>query len=126
MTDINTDQIVDQLGQLTAPQLVALTKQLEVKWGVSAAPAIVGTVLPKNEAPVVVAQTEFDVILTGFATDKKISVIKELRVVMGLGLNEAKALAESAPKPIKEGIPKAEADEVFGKLTAAGATVEIR
>jgi large subunit ribosomal protein L7/L12 len=124
MSEPNTDQMVEQLGNLTAPQLVALTKQLEAKWGVSAAPSVVNMVAPPAPPPVV-AQTEFNVTLVSFGTDKKISVIKALRDVLGLGLNEAKAFAEGAPKLVKEGVAKQDADEVAGKLTTAGAVVTI-
>ena len=122
MADIN--KIVDDLSALTILQASELVKALEEKWGVSAAaaagPAAAGP------AAVVEEKTEFDVILTA-AGGNKIAVIKEVRgCVAGLGLAEAKALVESAPKPLKTGIPKAEAEEIKKKMEAAGATCEIK
>jgi large subunit ribosomal protein L7/L12 len=110
MADLNA--IVDQLSALTVLEAAELAKMLEEKWGVSAAAAVE-------------EQTEFDVILTGDG-GKKINVIKEVRAITGLGLTEAKTLVESAPKPIKEGISKADAEKLKAQLEAAGATVELK
>jgi large subunit ribosomal protein L7/L12 len=124
MADLNA--IVDQLSALTVLEAADLAKMLEEKWGVSAA-AAVAVAGPAAGAPaaVVEEQTEFDVILTGDG-GKKINVIKEVRAITGLGLTEAKTLVESAPKPIKEGISKADAEKMKAQLEAAGATVELK
>ena len=126
MSDINT--LVDQLGNLTVLQIADLVKALEEKWGVSAAaPVAVAAVVGAAAAPAAVEEkTSFDVILKE-AGSNKIGVIKEVRAaVPGLGLAEAKALVESAPKPIKEGASKEEAEEIKKKIEAAGAKVEIK
>ena len=125
MADLNA--IVEQLSALTVLEAAELSKLLEEKWGVSAA-AAVAVAAPAGAgaaAPVEEAKTEFDVILTGDGGNK-IAVIKEVRAITALGLTEAKALVESAPKAIKEGINKAEADEIVAKITAAGGTVELK
>lgn len=123
MADIS--KLVDDLSALTILQAAELVKTLEEKWGVSAA-APVAAAAAAGPAAAVEEKTEFDVILTE-AGGNKIGVIKEVRgAVAGLGLAEAKALVEGAPKPIKQGIPKAEAEEIKKKLEAAGAKVEIK
>tara|TARA_B110001454_G_C12716550_1_gene432808 strand:+ start:291 stop:665 length:375 start_codon:yes stop_codon:yes gene_type:complete len=124
MADINA--LVDQLSALTVLEAAELSKALEEKWGVSAAaPVAVAAAGPAAAAPAAEEQTEFDVILTGDGGNK-IAVIKEVRAITGLGLTEAKSLVESAPKAIKEGVNKAEAEEVKKKLEAAGAVVEMK
>jgi large subunit ribosomal protein L7/L12 len=128
MSDTNT--IVDQLSNLTVLQIADLVKALEEKWGVSAAApvAVAAAGGAAGGAPAAAAEekTSFDVILTD-AGSNKIGVIKEVRAaVPGLGLAEAKALVESAPKPIKEGASKEEAEEIKKKIEAAGAKVEIK
>ncbi len=125
MADINA--LVEQLSELTVLEAAELSKALEEKWGVSAAAAVAvaGPAAGGAAAPAVEEQTEFDVILTGDG-GKKINVIKEVRAITGLGLTEAKALVEGAPKPVKEGIGKAEAEELKKKLEEAGATVELK
>ena len=124
MADLNT--LVDQLSELTVLEAAELSKMLEEKWGVSAAAAVAA---PAGggaaAAPAVEEKTEFDVILTGDG-GKKINVIKEVRALTGLGLTEAKTLVESAPKAVKEGINKEEAEKVKAQLEAAGATVELK
>ena len=124
MADINT--LVEKLSELTVLEAADLAKALEEKWGVSAA-AAVAVAAPGGAATESVAeeQTEFDVILTGDG-GKKINVIKEVRAITSLGLGEAKALVEGAPKPIKEGVNKAEAEEIKKKIEEAGGTVEIK
>mgnify|MGYP001378653044 CR=1 FL=1 len=125
MADINA--LVDQLSALTVLEAAELSKALEEKWGVSAA-AAVAVAGPAAGAPAAAAaedQTEFDVILTGDG-GKKINVIKEVRAITGLGLTEAKALVEGAPKAIKEGVSKDEAEKVKKQLEEAGATVELK
>jgi large subunit ribosomal protein L7/L12 len=130
MADINT--LVDQLSGLTVLEVADLVKQLETKWGVSAAAPVAvaaagggggggAAAAPAEE------KTAFDVNLKAVDAAKKIAVIKEVRAaVPGLGLAEAKALVESAPKPIKEGVPKPEAEDIKKKIEAAGGTVEIK
>jgi large subunit ribosomal protein L7/L12 len=124
MADLN--KIVDDLSALTVIEAAELSKLLEEKWGVSAAAAVaVAGPAAAGPAAAVEEQTEFDVILTGDGGNK-IAVIKEVRAITGLGLTEAKAAVEAAPKAIKEGVSKAEAAEVKAKLEAAGATVELK
>ena len=118
-------KLVEDLSKLTVLEAADLAKALEEAWGVSAA-AAVAVAAPAGEAAAPVEeQTEFDVILTGDG-GKKIQVIKEVRAITQLGLTEAKTLVESAPKAIKEGIKKAEAEEIKAKVEAAGGTVEIK
>jgi len=125
MADINT--IVEQLSGLTVLEVADLVKQLEEKWGVSAAAAVaVAAAGPAVAAAVVEEKTSFDVILKEVGANK-IGVIKEVRAaVAGLGLAEAKALVEGAPKSLKEGVTKEEAEEIKKKIEAAGAKVEIK
>ncbi|HUC72217.1 MAG TPA: 50S ribosomal protein L7/L12 [Stellaceae bacterium] len=119
--------LVDQLSALSVIEASQLSKMLEEKWGVSAAApvavAAAGAAAPAAEAAV--EQTEFDVILAAIG-EKKINVIKEVRALTSLGLKEAKDLVEAAPKPIKEGVNKEEAEKVKKQLEDAGATVEIK
>jgi len=119
-------KIVDDLSHLTVLEAAELAKLLEDKWGVTAAaPVAVMAAGGGAAAAVVEEQTEFNVILAT-AGDKKINVIKEVRAITGLGLKEAKDLVESAPKAVKEGVNKTEADELKKKLEATGATVELK
>jgi large subunit ribosomal protein L7/L12 len=124
------DKLVDELSNLTVLEAADLSKMLEEKWGVSAAAAApVAMAMPAaaGDAGAAVAEekTEFDVILAAIG-EKKINVIKEVRAITGLGLKEAKDLVESAPKAIKEGATKAEAEELKKKLEEVGATVELK
>ena len=127
----DTNQIVEQLSGLTMLEIADLVKKLEERWGVSAAAPVAVAAVPgagagAAAAPVVEEKTAFDVILKEVGPNK-IAVIKEVRAaVSGLGLAEAKALVESAPKPVKEGVPKQEAEEIKKKIEAAGAKVEIK
>ena len=123
MADI--EKLVDQLSALTVLEAADLAKALEEKWGVSAAAAVAVAGPAAAAAPAAEEQTEFDVILTGDGGNK-IAVIKEVRAITNLGLTEAKALVESAPKAIKEGVNKAEAEEIKAKILAAGGTVELK
>ena len=121
-------KLVDQLSELTVLEAADLAKALEEKWGVSAAAAVAvaGPAAGGGAAaPAAEEQSEFDVILTGDG-GKKINVIKEVRAITGLGLGEAKALVEGAPKPIKEGVNKDEAEKIKKQLEEAGATVELK
>jgi large subunit ribosomal protein L7/L12 len=125
MADLN--KLVDALSELTVLEAAELSKLLEEKWGVSAAAAVAAAPAAGGgaAAPAAEEQTEFDVILTGDG-GKKINVIKEVRAITQLGLGEAKALVEAAPKPIKEGVSKAEAEEIKKKIEEAGGTVELK
>ena len=123
MADINT--LVDQLSELTVLEAADLAKALEEKWGVSAAAAVAAAPAAAAAAPAAEEQTEFDVILTGDG-GKKINVIKEVRAITGLGLGEAKALVESAPKAVKEGVNKDEAEKIKKQIEEAGGTVELK
>ncbi|TMM46591.1 50S ribosomal protein L7/L12 [Qipengyuania marisflavi] len=119
-------KLVEELSKLTVMEAAELAKALEEEWGVSAAAAVaVAGPAAGGDAAAAEEQTEFDVILTGDG-GKKIQVIKEVRAITGLGLTEAKALVEGAPKAVKEGVNKAEAEEVKGKIEAAGGTVELK
>ena len=126
MADLNA--LVDQLSELTVLEAAELSKLLEEKWGVSAA-AAVAVAAPGGAggaaAPAAEEKTEFDVILTGDG-GKKINVIKEVRAITNLGLTEAKALVEGAPKAVKEGVSKDEAEKIKKQLEEAGATVELK
>jgi large subunit ribosomal protein L7/L12 len=126
----DTAKLVDQLGKMTVLELVELKNALEETWGVTAAapvavaapgaPAAAGDAAAAGEE-----QTSFDVVLTG-AGDKKIQVIKVVRAITSLGLKEAKDLVDSAPKPVKEGVPREEADSIKSQLEEAGASVEVK
>ena len=118
-------KLVEDLSKLTVLEAADLAKALEEAWGVSAAAAVAVSAGPAAVAEAVEEKTEFDVILTGDG-GKKIQVIKEVRAITQLGLTEAKTLVESAPKAIKEGVNKAEAEEIKAKVEAAGGTVEIK
>ncbi len=122
----NLEKIVDDLSGLTVIEAAELSKLLEDKWGVSAAAPVAVAAAPADGGDAAAEeQTEFDVILASYG-EKKINVIKEVRALTGLGLKEAKDLVESAPKAIREGVGKGEADEVKAKLEGAGATIEIK
>ena len=120
-------RIVDDLSKLTVLEAADLAKMLEEKWGVSAAAAVAVAAAPGAGAGAAPAEekTEFTVMLTA-AGDKKIEVIKEVRALTGLGLKEAKDLVEGAPKPVKEGVNKEEAEKVKAQLEKAGAKVELK
>jgi len=120
-------KIVDDLSSLTVLEAAELAKLLEEKWGVSAAAAVAVAAAPGAGAGAAAAeeQTEFTVVLAG-AGDKKIEVIKEVRAITGLGLKEAKDLVEGAPKPVKEGVAKDEAEKIKAQLEKAGAKVELK
>ena len=120
-------KLVEELSKLTVMEAAELAKALEEEWGVSAAAAVAVAGPAGGGAGEAAAEEkdEFDVILTGDG-GKKIQVIKEVRAITGLGLSEAKALVEGAPKPLKEGVNKAEAEEIKGKIEAAGGTVELK
>ena len=126
MADI--EKIAEELSNLTVLEAAELATLLEDKWGVSAAAAPVAMAMPAGGGDAVGGgeeKSEFDVVLTA-AGASKINVIKEVRAITGLGLKEAKDLVEGAPKPVKEGVSKEEAEELKGKLEEAGASVEVK
>ena len=129
MADVNMDQIIDQLSNLTVMQIADLTKKLEEKWGVKAAPVAVagpaGAAAPAAGAAPAAEQTEFTVILSN-AGGNKIQVIKAIREITNLGLKEAKDLVDGAPKEIKAGVSKDDAENIKKKIAEAGGTVEIK
>lgn len=128
MAALTTDQILDAIASMTVLEVSELVKAMEEKFGVSAAaPVAVAAAGPAAAAaPAAEEKTEFNVILKAFEDSKKISVIKEVRAVTGLGLKEAKDLVEGAPKPLKENVSKEEAAKIKEQITAAGGTVEIQ
>ena len=123
MADLN--KIIDELSTLTVVEAAELSKQLEEKWGVTAAAPVAAAPAGGAAAPAGEEKSEFSLFLAA-AGDKKINVIKEVRAITGLGLKEAKDLVEAAPKEVKKGVPKKEADEAKKKLEAAGAKVELK
>jgi large subunit ribosomal protein L7/L12 len=128
MAEITREQVVDFLSQMPVIQMAELVKELETKWGVSAAPvavAAVGGAAPGGGAAAAEEKTEFTVVLADGGANK-INVIKAVREITALGLKEAKDLVEGAPKNIKEGIGKEEAEDIKKKLEAAGAKVEVK
>ena len=123
MADLN--KIIDELSSLTVVEAAELSKQLEEKWGVTAAAPVAAAPAGGAAAPAGEEKSEFSLFLAA-AGDKKINVIKEVRTITGLGLKEAKDLVEAAPKPVKEGASKDEAEEIKKKLEEAGASVEVK
>ncbi len=127
MADITKDQVIDFIANMSVLEMSELVKDMEEKFGVSTAAAAVATPAAGGGGGEAATEekTEFDVILTGFG-EKKINVIKEIRGITGLGLKEAKEAVESAPKAVKEGVSKEEAEEIKKKLEEAGASAEIK
>ena len=127
MANITKDQVIEFISNMSVLEMSDLVKEMEEKFGVSAAAAAVAApaAVSGDAAAPVEEKTEFDVILTSIG-EKKINVIKEVRAITGLGLKEAKEAVESAPKAIKEGVPKEESEEIKKKLEEAGASVEIK
>lgn len=121
----NIEKIADDLSKLTVMEAAELSTMLEEKWGVSAAAPVAVAAAPGAGGEAAEEKTDFDVVLTSFG-EKKINVIKEVRALTSLGLKEAKDLVEAAPKAIKEGVSKEEAEEAKKKLEDAGATVELK
>ncbi len=119
------EKLVEELSTLTVLEAADLSKMLEEKWGVSAAAPVAVAAVAGAAAEVAEEKTEFDVVLASFG-EKKINVIKEVRGITGLGLKEAKDLVEGAPKPVKEGVSKDEAEAIKKTLEEAGATVELK
>ena len=127
MADITKDDVVEFIANMTVLELSELVKEMEEKFGVSAAAPVATIAAGPADGGAAVAeeQTEFDVILTAIG-DKKIQVIKEVRAITGLGLKDAKALVDEAPKPVKEGLPKEEAEKIKEQLEGAGAQAELK
>jgi len=125
MAKVTIDDVLESIDSWTVLELNKLVKGIEEKYGVSAAAPMAVAAAPAGGGAVVEEKTEFSVILAAVG-EKKIQVIKEVRVITGLGLKEAKDLVDGAPKPVKEGVSKAEADEIKKKLVDAGATVELK
>jgi large subunit ribosomal protein L7/L12 len=129
MADITREDVIKFIENMTVLELSELVKELETRFGVSAAAPVAmvagAAAGPAAAGPVEEEKTEFNVVLTGFG-DQKIQVIKVVRALTGLGLKEAKDLVEGVPKPVKEGVPKAEAEDMKKKLEEAGGTVEIK
>ena len=121
----NLEKIADELSSLTVMEAAELSKMLEEKWGVSAAAPVAVAAAAPGAAAEVEEKTDFDVVLVSFG-EKKINVIKEVRAITGLGLKEAKDLVEGAPSSVKEGVNKAESEQIKKKLEDAGATVELK
>ncbi len=121
----NLEKLVEELSTLTVLEAAELSKLLEEKWGVSAAAPVAAAAAPGAAAAPVEVKDEFTVMLTAVG-DKKINVIKAVREITGLGLKEAKDLVEAAPKPVKESVPKADAEKLKAKLEAEGAKVELK
>ena len=121
----NLNKIIEDLSKLTVVEAAELSKQLEEKWGVTAAAPVAAAVPTSGGAAPAEEKSEFSVFLTSVG-DKKINVIKEVRAFTGLGLKEAKDLVEAAPKEIKSGVPKKDAEEAKKKLEAAGAKIELK
>ena len=122
-----TDKVFEELGKMSVLELVELKKKIEDEWGITAAAPVAVAAAPAvgDGAAAVEEKTSFDVVLTG-AGQQKIQVIKVVRAITGLGLKEAKDLVDSAPKPVKEGVDKEEADSIKGQLEEAGASVEVK
>jgi large subunit ribosomal protein L7/L12 len=122
---VNKEQVVEFLSNMPVIELAGMIKELEEKWGVSAAAPVAMAAMPGAGAAAAEEKTEFDVILTSGGSNK-IAVIKEVRTITGLGLKEAKDLVEGAPKPVKEGVSKDEAEKIKDVLVKAGATVDLK
>src|SRR3954463_14798391 len=125
MSTVSREQVVSFIENMSVLELSQLVKDLETKFGVSASAPMAMAAMPGAAAPVAEAKTEFTVVLSA-AGEKKINVIKEVRAITGLGLKEAKDLVEGAPKTLKDGVTKQEADDIKKKLEAEGAKVEIK
>ncbi len=128
MAEITKDQVIDYLSSMTVMELTDLIKALEDKWGVSAAAPVAVAAAAGGAAPAEEAEekTEFDVVVKGIADGKRISVIKTIKSLLSLGLKEAKEVADSLPKTVKEGVTKDEAEAVKKQLEEAGAVVEVK
>ena len=128
MSDINKDQVVEWLSGQTVLEISELVKELEEKWGVSAAAPVAAVAAPAagGSAEPAEEKTEFDIELVAFPSDKKIAIIKEVRAITGLGLKEAKEMAEGVPVIVKEAAAKADAEEIKKKLEESGAEVKLK
>jgi len=125
MSDLKNEDVLKVIGNYSVMELISLTKELENKWGLKAAPPLVQVKTQETQVESV-TQTEFNVFLTSVPSDKKMNVIKMVRETIGLGLKDAKDFVESAPKMLKEAVSAEEADSLKEKLTAAGAVIEVK
>ncbi len=125
MADVTKEQVIEFISNMSVLDLAELVKELEDKFGVSAAAPVAVAAGPAAAGPAVEEKDEFDIVLTSFG-EKKINVIKAVRAATGLGLKEAKELVDGAPQNVKEGVPKAEAEELKKQLEEAGASVELK
>ncbi len=129
MSDLNKDQVKEFLSKMTVVELAGFVKELEAAWGVSAAAPVAVAAVGGGAAPAAAEAaaepTEFNVILTAFG-DNKLNVIKEVRAITGLGLKEAKDLVDGVPKPLKEGVNKADSEDIKKKIEAAGGKVDVK
>ena len=125
MADITKEDVIEFIANMSVLELSELVKEMEDKFGVSAAAPVAAAASVEVEAGQVEEKTEFDVILISFG-DKKIQVIKEVRAITGLGLKDAKTLVDEVPKPVKEGVPKDEAEKIKSQLEEAGGQVELK
>lgn len=123
---LTNEEVAEWLGNQSVIQIISLTKELEQLWGVTAAPQPVQVQQQQKQEDNKPAQEEFTVVLASFPPDKKMTLLKLVRELTGLGLKEAKDFVESVPKPVKESVSKAEADELKAKLTEAGGVVEVK
>lgn len=123
---LTNEEVAQWLGEQSVMTIIGLTKELEQKWGVTAAPQTVQVQQQQKQEDNKPAQDEFTVVLASFPPDKKMTLLKLVRELTGLGLKEAKEFVESVPKPVKESVTKAEADELKAKLTEAGGVVEVK
>jgi large subunit ribosomal protein L7/L12 len=127
MSDITNDDVANFLGNMSVMQVIALTKELEQKWGVKAEPPVVQVQTQQQKPDTqAVAQTEFNVVLTQVPADKKMAVLKMVRELTGLGLKESKEVVEGCPKVIKESVSKEDAESYRAKLVEAGGIVEVK
>ena len=126
MENMSTEALLAALNNLTAPQLVELTKKVEAAWGVSATPQVTSQVHQQVETTTAVEQTEWTVTLVSVPADKKMATVKAVREYLGLGLLESKTLVEAVPKMLKDGMPKEEAEAMRAKFTELGSVVEMK
>ena len=123
---LTNEEVAEWLGNQSVMQIISLTKELEQKWGVTATPQTVQVQQQQKQEEQKAVQEEFTVVLASYPPDKKMTLLKLVRELTGLGLKEAKDFVESVPKPVKESVSKAEADELKAKLTEAGGVVEVK
>jgi large subunit ribosomal protein L7/L12 len=126
MSELTNDMVAEFVGNLTVLELISLTRELEQKWGVEAKPQMVQQVTVETPEPPKPEKTEFDVILVSYPADKKMTVVKLVREVMGLGILDSKNLVESLPKPLKENLSKDDAEALKARFVEVGSVVEVK